>query len=124
MSDAEDRHVTVCGNAYIALRQHLCGSPCRTCMSDMRLQVATAGSYFYPDVMVTCSAVDQASAMIKSEPKLIVEVLSPSAAAYDRGVNGASVKAAHPLGFVGHHQGLLALRVLRGDTCWAFAGVA
>ena len=62
--------------------------------------------------------------MIKSEPKLIVEALSPSAAAYDRGVNGASVKAAHPLGFVGHHQGLLALRVLRGDTCWAFAGVA
>ena len=53
MSGAEDRHVTVCGNAYIALRQHLSGSPCRTCMNDMRLQVATAGSYFCPDVMVT-----------------------------------------------------------------------
>lgn len=86
MAGAEDRHVTVCGNAYIALRQHLGGSPCRTYMSDMRLNVATLGSYFYPDIMVTCSANDRASSLVKSEPKLIVEVLSPSTAAYDRGL--------------------------------------
>ncbi|MEO5659230.1 MAG: Uma2 family endonuclease [Polaromonas sp.] len=86
MAGAEDRHVTVAGNLYIALRQHLSGSPCRTYMSDMRLQVAAANSYFYPDVLVTCSAADLASAMVKTEPKLIVEVLSPSTAAYDRGV--------------------------------------
>ena len=86
MAGAEDRHVTVCGNAYIALRQHLSGSPCRTYMSDMRLSVASLGSYFYPDIMVTCSAQDQASPRIKSEPKLVIEVLSPSTAAYDRGV--------------------------------------
>ena len=86
MAGAEDRHVTVSMNIAFALRQHLSGSPCRTYMSDMRLHVAAAASYFYPDVMVTCSAADQASALIKSEPKLIVEVLSPSTAAYDRGV--------------------------------------
>ena len=85
MAEAEDRHVTVSGNLYIALRQHLSGSPCRTYMSDMRLSVAAAGSYFYPDVMVTCSAADQASALVKTEPKLIIEVLSPTTAAYDRG---------------------------------------
>ena len=54
-------------------------------MSDMRLSVAAAGSYFYPDVMVTCSAADQASALVKTEPKIIIEVLSPTTAAYDRG---------------------------------------
>ena len=86
MAGAEDRHVTVTGNLYMALRQHLSGSPCRTYMSDMRLSVATLGSYFYPDVMVTCSTNDLASPMTKSEPKLIVEVLSPSTAAYDRGL--------------------------------------
>lgn len=85
MAGADDRYVTVSGNLYIALRQHLSGSPCRTYMSNMRLSVAAMGSYFYPDVMVTCSAADQASALIKAEPKLIVEVLSPSTAAYDRG---------------------------------------
>ena len=86
MAGADDRHVTVAGNCYIALRQHLSGSPCRTYMSDMRLQVAAANSYFYPDVLVTCSAQDQASPLVKTEPKLIIEVLSPSTAAYDRGL--------------------------------------
>jgi len=86
MAGAEDRHVTVAGNLYIALRQHLNASPCRTFMSDMRLHVAAANSYFYPDLMVTCSALDAASPLITTEPSLIVEVLSPSTAAYDRGV--------------------------------------
>lgn len=86
MAGAEDRHVTVAGNMYMALRQHLSGSPCRTYMSDMRLHVAAANSYFYPDVLVTCSPQDLASAMVKTEPRLIVEVLSPTTAAYDRGV--------------------------------------
>ena len=84
MAGAEDRHVTVTMNLAFALRQHLSGSPCRTFMSDMRLQVA-ANSYFYPDVLVTCSALDLVSPMVKTEPKLIAEVLSPSTAAYDRG---------------------------------------
>ena len=82
---AEDRHITVSGNAYIALRHHLAGSPCRTYMADMRLLVAASNSYFYPDVLVTCSARDAASPLVKSEPKLIIEVLSKSTAAYDRG---------------------------------------
>ena len=86
MAGAEDRHVTVSMNLAFALRQHLSGSPCRTFMSDMRLQVAAANSYFYPDVLVTCSALDLASPMVKTEPKLIAEVLSPSTAAYDRGL--------------------------------------
>ena len=86
MAGAEDRHVTVSMNLAFALRQHLSGSPCRTYMSDMRLRVAAANAYFYPDVMVTCSVQDLASPMHKAEPKLIAEVLSPSTAAYDRGL--------------------------------------
>ena len=86
MAGAEDRHVTVTMNLAFALRQHLSGSPCKTYMSDMRLHVAAANSYVYPDVLVTCSTLDLASPMVKTEPKLIIEVLSPSTAAYDRGL--------------------------------------
>jgi Uma2 family endonuclease len=85
MSGAEDRHVTVALNVAIALRRQLHGTPCRTFVSDMKLQVAAANSFFYPDVMVTCSAADHASALVKREPRLVVEVLSPTTAAYDRG---------------------------------------
>ena len=86
MMGAEDRHCTVTGNVCMALRKHLSGTPCRTFATAMRLHVAALGNYFYPDVMVTCSAADLASPMAKSEPKLIVEVLSSSTAAYDRGL--------------------------------------
>jgi len=85
MAGAEDRHVTVSGNCYMALRLHLGGTGCRTYMSDMRLHVASANAYFYPDVMVTCSAMDLASPRVKTAPKLVIEVLSPSTALYDRG---------------------------------------
>jgi Uma2 family endonuclease len=82
---AEDRHVTVAGNLGMRLRQHLAGTPCRVFMSDMKLHVAAADCYFYPDVMVTCSNTDRASPSIKTEAKLVVEVLSVSTAAFDRG---------------------------------------
>jgi Uma2 family endonuclease len=85
MASAEDRHVTVALNVAMALRQHLQGGPCRTYMSDMKLRVAARDSVFYPDVMVTCSAADHANKLVKSEPVLLVEVLSPSTAGYDRG---------------------------------------
>ena len=86
MAGAEDRHVTVSMNMAFALRQQLSGSPCRTYMSEMRLRVTAANSYFYPDVLVTCSATDLASPLFKTEPKLIIEVLSASTAAFDRGL--------------------------------------
>jgi len=86
MAGAEDRHVTVSMKVAFCLRQHLSGSLCRTYMSDMRVNVAALGSYFYPDVMVTYRVIDKASPLVKTEPKLIVEVLSPSTAAHDRGV--------------------------------------
>ncbi|RTL22465.1 MAG: Uma2 family endonuclease [Burkholderiales bacterium] len=89
MSGAEDRHVTVALNAAMALRQHTTGSPCRVFMTDMKLQVASSKAYFYPDVFVTCSAADRASPLVKQEATLIIEVLSPSTAAYDRGAKFA-----------------------------------
>lgn len=85
MAGAAEGHVTVCLNVAMALRQHLKGSPCRTFMADMKVQADAASSYFYPDVVVTCSPRDTQDPFIKREPTLIVEVLSPSTAAYDRG---------------------------------------
>ncbi|KQW44658.1 MULTISPECIES: Uma2 family endonuclease [unclassified Roseateles] len=85
MAGAEDRHVTAAGNVYMALRQHLAGSACRAYLQDMKVQAAAGNAFFYPDVLVTCSAADRLSPLVKREPVLLVEVLSPSTAAYDRG---------------------------------------
>lgn len=80
-----DRNYTVAGNLYIALRQHLRGTSCRVYGSDVKLRVEAADCFFYPDLMVTCSARDAADRLVKREPLLVVEVLSPATAAFDRG---------------------------------------
>ncbi len=54
-------------------------------MADMKVHVAAADAFFYPDVLVTCSETDRQQSLYKSEPVLIVEVLSESTAADDRG---------------------------------------
>ena len=92
MAGAEEQHVTATGNLYMRLRAHLRGSPCRVFMLDMKLRVAEADAYFYPDVLVTCSAADAVNPKIKSEPLLIVEVQSPSTAAYDRDAKFAAYR--------------------------------
>lgn len=85
MAGGDDRHARVTLNVAGAVNLHLRGSGCRTYSTDMRLNVAALGSYFYPDVMVTCSAADHAQRQTKREPVLVVEVLSPSTCHYDRG---------------------------------------
>lgn len=85
MAGANEAHVTVALNIAMQLRQHLAGTPCRTFITDMKLRVEAADAYFYPDVMVCCSAADTRDPLVKREPVLLVEVLSPATAAYDRG---------------------------------------
>ena len=57
----------------------------RDYIADMKLQAHQDSAYFYPDVFVTSDQRDRASEYHKSYPKLIVEVLSPSTAGFDRG---------------------------------------
>jgi Uma2 family endonuclease len=78
----------------LALKNHLKGSPCRVFMSDVQVRVEQLGNYFYPDISVTCSPADLADpqATYIAQPSLIIEVLSPSTAAYDRGDKFASLR--------------------------------
>jgi Uma2 family endonuclease len=86
MAGASDAHVTVRGNVFASLKAHLRGTPCRAYIADMKVQVESADAFFYPDVMVTCSATDAQRPDAKHEPTLVLEVLSPTTAAYDRGL--------------------------------------
>jgi Uma2 family endonuclease len=69
------------------LGQQLGSGPCRGVPSDMRVHVPATGLYTYPDVTIICGepqfADDRDDTLLN--PTLIVEVLSPSTEAYDRG---------------------------------------
>lgn len=85
MVGANDAHVTIAGNLFALLRGHVRGSGCRVYMSDMKTRIETLNRYFYPDVMVTCDPQDRETPLEKRFPGLIVEVLSDSTEAFDRG---------------------------------------
>jgi len=91
MTGARDAHVTVTLNVAALCKTHLRGKPCRIYISDMKLQVADDAT-FYPDVFVTCDPRDRETDYHKSHPSLIVEVLSPSTAGYDRGSKFAAYR--------------------------------
>ena len=92
MAGASDAHVTVAGNVYMALRNHLRGSPCSVFISDMKLRVEEDNAFFYPDIFVTCAESDRGQSHSKSAPVLVVEVLSPATSAYDRGAKFAAYR--------------------------------
>ena len=85
MAGANDAHVTVSGNLFALLRSHVRGSGCRVFISDMKARIEKSNRYYYPDVMVTCDERDKENTQEKKFPCLIVEVLSDSTEAFDRG---------------------------------------
>ena len=87
MSGAREPHVLIAGNAFGELRQQLRGRPCRAYSADMRVRVTPVGLYTYPDVVVVCGEpqfLDENRDTLLN-PTVIVEILSESTQAYDRG---------------------------------------
>src|SRR6476620_6410136 len=78
-------HTKIYLNLYRALYPHLRRRGCEAYVSDVKVQASKNNRYFYPDLVVTCEPDDLKSRDFIEHPKLIVEVLSPSTASYDRG---------------------------------------
>ena len=85
MAGATDTHVTIAGNIFALLLSHLRGSGCRVYISDMKVRIENKNRFYYPDVLVTCEDRDRENNTFKKFPSLIIEVLSDSTEAFDRG---------------------------------------
>lgn len=87
MTGVRLNHNRIALNAVAALRQALRGLPCEVFMSDVKLQIDAADAFYYPDIIVTGDPRDLADgrALAVQHPWLVVEVLSESTAAFDRG---------------------------------------
>src|SRR5579883_1889 len=86
MAGGSFRHGQIISSLTQALGGRLRDRDCFVIPSDLRVQVSAEGPYFYPDVVVVCG--EPAFADSNSDnlvnPLLIVEVLSPATATYDR----------------------------------------
>ena len=86
MVGARIPHNTVSLNIAAALRSGLRGTPCRTHIDGTKVPIEAADAGLYPDVVVSCDARDRGPEdRFLSHPVLVVEVLSETTAAYDRG---------------------------------------
>lgn len=87
MAGATREHNLVVGNVVGELRTLLRSRPCEVYPSDMRVRVSATGLYAYPDATVVCGKPDLETSDLDTllNPTVLVEVLSPSTEAYDRG---------------------------------------
>jgi Uma2 family endonuclease len=81
------RHNQATVASALTWKTHLKGTRCKVFSGDVKVAVLPTEHWFYPDVVVTCNAQDLAdmNATEVRAPVLVLEVLSPSTAAYDRG---------------------------------------
>ena len=87
MSGASFAHNLITMNISVSLRAHLGTSECVVLANEMRVSSPLTSSYFYPDVVVICEEPRFEDDVFDTllNPTVIIEVLSPSTEAYDRG---------------------------------------
>jgi Uma2 family endonuclease len=87
MSGESLSHGRIKGNVYHEIRNRLKGKSCEAFTSDMKVKVEGMSPFKYPDVVVVCGRPEMYDARkdLLLNPLVIIEVLSPSTEAVDRG---------------------------------------
>lgn len=87
MAGAKLAHNAIVANVLGELRHALRDKPCSVLASDMRVRIPSTGNYRYPDASVACDPIrhedDEMDTLLN--PSVLVEVLSDSTEAADRG---------------------------------------
>lgn len=99
MSGASPVHNLIAMNLGSLLRELLRAKPCVVLSSDQRIHVPATGLFAYPDLTVVCGRPEfhPRDDHTLVNPRVIVEVLSDSTEAFDRGAK------------FGHYQGIASL---------------
>ena len=96
MAGGSPEHAATAANVVGILRQGLAGRRCQVFSSDLRIRVEETGLATYPDLSVVCGRLEldpeDRRGHTVVNPTVLVEVLSPSTEAYDRGEKLAHYK--------------------------------
>ena len=88
MAGTSEEHANISSNINVSLHFQLKKRPGKSYQSDLRVHIPKTGLYTYPDVLVVCGKpqlLEDAYLDTVLNPIVIVEVLSPSTADYDKG---------------------------------------
>ena len=122
MSGASFAHNRIVLDTAIELSNQLRGRDCEVFTGEVRVKTSLLVSYFYPDVGVVCGAPRFEDDVFDTllNPIIVIEVLSPSTAAYDRGEKFEHYKQLESLQeYILISQNRVCVeRYLRRDTRW------
>jgi Uma2 family endonuclease len=128
MAGASENHNLITANIIITLGMQLRGRPCKLYPSDMRVKIHDLGNYHYPDVSVVCgeAQIEDHHQDTLLNPTLLVEVLSPSTEAYDRGRKFAeyrTISSLQTVVFVAQDHAHIEVFVRQDLATWEFSEV-
>src|ERR1044072_964044 len=129
MSGGSEHHYEIESNIVTFLKMALRGRGCRAYTGNVRIKVPSAPPYRYADVSALCGEVKfeeigGVDALVN--PQLIVEVLSPSTEAYDRGDKFTHYKSIPTLReylLVAHHRPHVTRLFKQEDGQWVHTEV-
>ena len=87
MAGTSFKHTIIVANWLRELGGQLRGGPCRAVANDLRVSVQATGAYTYPDVVIVCGQPQFGDEHLDTllNPTVLMEVLSDSTEAFDRG---------------------------------------
>ena len=94
MAGATKPHNRVKDNLAGELYLRFKGGPCQAFTSDQKVRLSDTGRFAYPDIVVVCGEPedDPTDATVLANPRVVIEVLSPSTERYDRGFKAAEYR--------------------------------
>lgn len=126
MSGASAAHALATANLLAWLHGALQGSGCRPLSADLRVRIDETGLYAYPDLSVVCGRPELSDTNPPSllNPRVVVEVLSPSTEAYDRGAKAAHYRqraSIQAIVFVATEEHRVEVHFRNADGTWTLA---
>jgi Uma2 family endonuclease len=121
-------HSLIGTNVTGEFRNKLRGKHCVPYNADLRIQVQATGLFTYPDLSIICGPLQFADADdTVTNPSVLVEVLSPSTEAYDRGqkfLQYRQIPSLREYLLVSQHEPLLELFVRQDNNLWSLREAA
>jgi Uma2 family endonuclease len=129
MQGGTERHAAICDNLLERTKARLRGSPCRPYSAALRIKIEATSNYTYPDLSIVCGErqFDDEQRDTLTNPRLIVEVLSPSTERHDRGwkfKNYQLITSFEEYVLISQDEPRIERFLRQGDVGWLMTAVA
>jgi Uma2 family endonuclease len=114
-------HNWIVANLIQHLGAALAGTNCKALPSDMRVRIPGGARYVYPDVSIVCGRPQLEGPDVLLNPRTIIEVLSSTTEAFDRGQKSAgyrTISSVDEIVFVSQHERNVECLTRQPDGSW------